>query len=331
MNPPIPVTVIGGYLGAGKTTLVNHLLRHAGGRRIAVLVNDFGALPIDADLIEGAEGDTLAIAGGCVCCSFGSDLVAALRKIATRDPAPGHLLVEASGVALPGAIAATVSLLSGYANDGIVVLADAETVRARAADRYLGDTIERQLRDAGLLLLTKPDLVDAQARAETRTWLERFAPVIEAERGNVPRDLLLGPAPGRTRGRFPPAPSHPDYETLALVDLPPLDLDRLAAVLSDPATGVLRAKGFARDLSGVRYAIHVVGRRHERVEAPERSANRLICIGLRGRMDAAKIASAARTLQAVSPRCQRLRGNFALRITAGAKDAPRHPSDCTRK
>lgn len=78
--PALPVTVIGGYLGAGKTTLVNHLLRHAGGRRLAVLVNDFGALPIDADLIEGADGAVLAIAGGCVCCAYGSDLIEGWRR-----------------------------------------------------------------------------------------------------------------------------------------------------------------------------------------------------------------------------------------------------------
>ncbi|MDA0225683.1 MAG: GTP-binding protein, partial [Proteobacteria bacterium] len=73
MRAPLPLTIIGGYLGAGKTTLVNHLLRNAEGRRLAVLVNDFGDLPIDADLIASRDGNLLAIAGGCVCCSFGSD------------------------------------------------------------------------------------------------------------------------------------------------------------------------------------------------------------------------------------------------------------------
>ena len=283
---------IGGYLGAGKTTLVNHLLRHAGGRRLAVLVNDFGALPIDADLIENGAGDTLAIAGGCVCCSFGSDLVAALRKIRARDPAPDHLLVEASGVALPGAIAATVSLVAGFANDGIVVLADAETVRALAADRYLGDTIERQLREAGLILLTKPDLAAPAARAETTAWLRRFAPTVEVRHGDIPLDLLLGPGIGRSRDPFASAPAHPAYDSIAFDNLPLLDVDRLAAALTDPAAGVLRAKGFVRDRGGTMHLVQVAGSRCDVVAAPARDAAKLVCVGLRGSLDAARVRSA---------------------------------------
>lgn len=290
LSGAIPVTVIGGYLGAGKTTLVNHLLRHASGRRIAVLVNDFGALPIDADLIDGREGDTLSIAGGCVCCSFGSDLVAGLRQLAARDPAPDHLLVEASGVALPSAIAATVSIVPGYANDGIVVLADAETVRERAADRYLGDTIERQLRDAGLILLTKPDLADAASRAETKSWLEQFAPVVETERGQLPLELMLGASP--TRAAFASTPAHPAYETAEFDNLPALDIERLAAALTDPALGVLRAKGFVRDRSGKVRVLQTVGRRNEISDAPAGAATGLVCIGLHDRLDRRGLARA---------------------------------------
>ncbi len=82
MRQDIPVIVIGGYLGAGKTTLLNHLLLHADGRKIAILVNEFGDLPIDADLIEAKDDEMIAISGGCICCSFGSDMTAALIKTA---------------------------------------------------------------------------------------------------------------------------------------------------------------------------------------------------------------------------------------------------------
>ena len=98
----VAVTVIGGYLGAGKTTLVNHLLRAADGLRLAVLVNDFGALPIDRDLIVGSDGDTLEISGGCICCSYGSDLMEALLDLPRRRPGIDRVLIETSGVALPG-------------------------------------------------------------------------------------------------------------------------------------------------------------------------------------------------------------------------------------
>ena len=102
MSGTIPVTLIGGYLGAGKTTLVNHLLRNADGRRLAVLVNEFGALPIDADLIVARDGNLISISGGCICCSFGSDLLAALIELKGRGDAIDHLLIETSGVALAG-------------------------------------------------------------------------------------------------------------------------------------------------------------------------------------------------------------------------------------
>lgn len=129
--PPLPVTIVGGYLGAGKTTLVNHLLRHADGLRIAVLVNDFGDLPIDADLIESADGDVIALAGGCVCCAFGSDLVGALIALARRAPRPDHVLIETSGVALPGAVARTLTLVAGLERQGVLVVVDAQRARPR--------------------------------------------------------------------------------------------------------------------------------------------------------------------------------------------------------
>jgi len=91
----LPVTVIGGYLGAGKTTLINHLLRTANGMRLAVLVNEFGALSIDEDLIEAEQDDIISIAGGCICCSFGDDLSAALMDICAFKPPPDHILIEA--------------------------------------------------------------------------------------------------------------------------------------------------------------------------------------------------------------------------------------------
>ena len=114
MTRRLPVTVIGGYLGAGKTSLVNHLLRNADGVRLAVLVNEFGALPIDEDLIIAQDDDVISIAGGCVCCSYGSDMTAALLDMQALDPAPDHVLLEASGVALPGSIVGAISLLDGF-------------------------------------------------------------------------------------------------------------------------------------------------------------------------------------------------------------------------
>ncbi|MFB0941699.1 MAG: GTP-binding protein [Paracoccaceae bacterium] len=109
----VPVTVIGGYLRAGKITLINHLLRTANGVRLAVLVNEFGALSIDEDLIEAEDGNIISIAGGCICCSFGDDLSAALMDICAFKPPPDHILIEASGVAIPAVIDNSLTVLAG--------------------------------------------------------------------------------------------------------------------------------------------------------------------------------------------------------------------------
>jgi len=236
----LPLTILGGYLGAGKTTLVNHLLRHADGLRLAVLVNEFGALPIDADLIEAQGDDIISIAGGCVCCSFGNDLTRALLDMAALDPPPDHVLVEASGVALPGAIAASVSLLQGYALDGIVVLADAETVEEQARDTYIGDTITRQLADADLVVLNKADLVADERLAATRAWLAAQAPgaeIIPARHGALPPATLLQGFLERDRAA---GDSHHQADLFETVTLPaphPVDAQALAQGLADAALG----------------------------------------------------------------------------------------------
>jgi G3E family GTPase len=170
MTEAVPAILIGGYLGAGKTTLVNHLLRHAGGRRLAVLVNDFGEVSIDADLIVGAADGVLSLAGGCVCCSFGSDLVGTLAEVLRREPAPDTVLIETSGVGIPSAVARAARLVPGLRLEATVVVADAPTVQARAADRYVGDTVRQQLDDADLLLLNQTDRVDAATLARLQAW-----------------------------------------------------------------------------------------------------------------------------------------------------------------
>lgn len=283
----LPLTILGGYLGAGKTTLVNHLLRHADGLRLAVLVNEFGALPIDADLIEAEGEDIISIAGGCVCCSFGNDLTRALLDMAALDPPPDHVLLEASGVALPGAIAASVSLLQGYALDGIVVLADAETVEEQARDTYIGDTITRQLADADLVVLNKADLVPEARLAETRAWLGAQAPeaeIIPARHGAVPPATLLQGFLERARGGGDHQAGM--FETLALPAAHPVDAQALARGLADAGLGLVRAKGFVETATGAMMAIQVVGRRWAVTSALPGTMPGLVAIGRRGAVDA---------------------------------------------
>ncbi len=298
----IPVTVIGGYLGAGKTTLVNHLLRNAAGRRIAILVNDFGALPIDADLIEAQDDDLISIAGGCVCCSFGSDLMGALAKLAQRTPAPDHLLIETSGVALPGGVARSVALLAAFSIDGVAVVTDAETVRARTADPYMGDTITRQLAEADLVIVNKTDLVTPDSHADLHMWMAQAAPrarVVEAVRGRIPPEILFGgfeldsmrAGTGLlSTGNLRPIEDASARYASASFELPDaVDVERLARALADPACGLIRAKGVLRDLDGTLKALHLVGARFEVTPFAGRGPTGLACIGLRDRFDQAAI------------------------------------------
>lgn len=169
-----PMTVIGGYLGAGKTTLVNEILAAAGGRRVAVVVNDFGSVNIDAALIRSRSEDTLELSNGCVCCSLADGMAAVMERLAAMTPRPEHVLVEVSGVGDPAAVAAWGDH-PGFRRGGVLVCADVETVRAGAADRWVGDTVVRQLCAAGTLLLTKTDLAGPERTAAVRRWAAGIA------------------------------------------------------------------------------------------------------------------------------------------------------------
>lgn len=289
-RPPLPVTVIGGYLGAGKTTLVNHFLRHADGVRLAVLVNEFGELPIDADLIEAEDEDVIAIAGGCVCCSYGNDLTLALMDLAKLDPRPDHVLIEASGVAIPGAIVAALGLLADYEPDATVILADAETIRAGAADRFVGDTVLRQLGDADLVLLNKTDLVSGEAATAVADWLVGHAPgarVLPTVEARIPLAAALGAGLERRGDAPPPAPHAASFETAAFRPAGPVDAEALARDLATGGYGIVRAKGFVTDLDGARRRLQIVGARWRVDPAAEAGPDGLVVIGLKGGPDSA--------------------------------------------
>lgn len=283
----IPVTVVGGYLGAGKTTLINAALRGADGLRLAVLVNEFGQMSIDADLIEGQDGDVVSIAGGCICCAFGDNLLGTLTEIAARDPAPDHILIEASGVAIPSAISASVGLLGAVALNATVVLADAEMVQGAAEDAYIGDTILRQLAEADLVVITKSDLVPPGYTDEVKTWLRDRAPgagCVEAALGAVPLQVLLGPRDGALSN----APfDHADrlFQSGVIGLKGPIDTVATAERLARDTPGLVRAKGYAQDVSGSWRLIQVVGQRFEVTEAAPTASAALVCIGVAGVFD----------------------------------------------
>ena len=125
----IPLTLISGYLGTGKTTLINQLLRTTK-KKIALLVNDFGDVNIDESLIESRTDSLLSIAGGCVCCSYGNELIETLESMNSSEIQPDHIVLEASGIALPSKIIQTVSLMNFLSFHGTVLLTDASRIQA---------------------------------------------------------------------------------------------------------------------------------------------------------------------------------------------------------
>jgi G3E family GTPase len=306
----IPAVIIGGYLGAGKTSLVNHLLRHALGLRIAVLVNDFGDLPIDEDLIEGQHGNVMSLSGGCICCSFGADLVGSLQQVLAGTPAPDIVLIETSGVGMPAAVARSAQLAFGLTVEAIVVLVDAVAIREQMSNPYLRDTVHGQLQEGDLVLLNKLDLLDAPAICELQIWLDELVPTVrslQCSRGEVPSEIILGPQWPKHKGkhneslslflRRPFALQSKAAEAFCSVSfdaLPTQDVAQLANRIAALGPGVVRAKGLLTDFSGKAMSLHLAGGRLETCEFGGAASNRLVLIGLRHLVSEAAMASVLR-------------------------------------
>jgi len=249
-DAPIPVTVIGGYLGAGKTTLLNRLLADTTGERLAVLVNDFGSVSIDASLIAAHGGDTIQLANGCVCCSLAGGFVEAMQTIAALDPPAQRLVVETSGVADPAAVAEWAHL-PGFVLDAIVVLADAETVRRKATDALVGRHVLRQLSSADVVVLNKVDLVDDERRRATMAWIGEHAPgtpVVPAVEADIASEVIFGVAVGtrepRADGHGHHDGHHHTHTTVTVSGDAPVTREALDRALDGLGDDVVRVKGF---------------------------------------------------------------------------------------
>lgn len=157
--------VISGFLGSGKTTYINSLLRNANGLRLGILVNDFGNVPIDYDLIESADENIIELSGGCVCCTYGGDLLSSLTQMMARAEELDALVIETSGLALPGIIASSVRFVPGIKSVGVLVLVDGLRLPKLIDDKYLSDTVVRQIQDADLVLVTKTSSADQRQRS----------------------------------------------------------------------------------------------------------------------------------------------------------------------
>jgi G3E family GTPase len=262
---PLPMTVISGYLGAGKTTLVNAILSGDHSLRIAVLVNDFGKIAIDERLIGGRDGDVIALANGCMCCQIGGDLYDAIDRILRMRERFDHLLIETSGVADPAKVAQIAVAEPDLEMSRTVVLVDAVNFAGILADPRLNDTLLRQLRSADLILITKVDTTAATKLADFHIMLAELglsAPVAVLQKGDRQAWQVLNERATTTSASKKAAvlrPHVPPFESWNWIGPELVDFDSLMAFARDPALNIYRLKGRFRLTDGRTILLHKVG------------------------------------------------------------------------
>ena len=305
----VPVSLIGGYLGTGKTTLLNRILAQDHGLRLAVLLNDFGAINIDAELVTGKTDNLISLANGCICCGIGDDLGEAVLDTLALSPLPDHIVIEASGIAEPARVRGILSMLPGLRIGATIVLASARSLPRQVGDPQIGPLVRKQLAAADLILLNKVDLGSRAEIESGRRWLDDHMPgitVVETVRATVPQDLLFD-TPVRPQGDATEAMhSHgPDFATVTFESDRPLWRDGFRRLLEDPPGGIVRAKGFLRfaDRPQEICVLQQTGR-HWTIEtaggsAPATNTTRLVFIGLAPGFDGASLQE---RLQGISDR-----------------------------
>ncbi|WP_295316964.1 cobalamin biosynthesis protein CobW [Roseobacter sp.] len=273
----LPVTVITGFLGSGKTTLIRQLMQNPGGKRLAIVVNEFGDVGVDGEILKSCAipdcpaENIMELANGCICCTVADDFIPTIEALMALDPRPDHILIETSGLALPKPLLKAFDwpdIRSKITVDGVVALADAEAVAAgrfapnvaavdaqRLADESidhetpLSEVFEDQISCADIILLTKPDLAGpegvAKARAVIAAEAPRPLPVVEVAEGMVDPRIILG-LEAAAEDDMDARPSHhdgphdhdhEDFESI-VVDIPEI---------ADPADLVQAIEKLARE------------------------------------------------------------------------------------
>ncbi|MBA8909080.1 CobW family GTP-binding protein [Aminobacter ciceronei] len=259
----VPVLVVTGFLGAGKTTFINQLLQRADGRRISAIVNDFGAINIDAELIADAADTVVGLKNGCICCSLQGDLLRTLKLVLSQPVQPDHIVIEASGVADPRGITETLMdpiLWHDIRLDAVVAVVDADEVAANPA-RLRDELWRAQVEAADFIALSKTrENSDEALRAEL-VWLNRTL-VFETDGDALPIEALLvidrpQPVPGQAKvgaSRF---------TSIEWQSSGPVALDRFQAAIDRLAPKLIRAKGIVSfvERPGQSFLLQLVGRR----------------------------------------------------------------------
>ncbi|MGQ0523265.1 MAG: CobW family GTP-binding protein [Betaproteobacteria bacterium] len=309
---PVPLTILTGFLGSGKTTLVSRILRESHGLRVAALVNDFGPVNIDAELVESASDDVISLTNGCICCTIRDDLVGAVLRAIDRPERPDYIVLEASGVAQPAGILAT------FADDALRdrIRLDTNACVVDAAEFFVDPELTEfrlfQVAFSDLLLLNKVDLVDLHHLARVKGVLsKRFSRcrVIDTVRCEIPLSVLMRSGHGNALASVDethegdhsdcghPQCSHDHacrvdhatrFATWRFESGSPLSASRLQAAASRLPAGIYRAKGIVccAESPAQRAILHVVGKRvditYEEGWKGREPLSRVVAIGARG-------------------------------------------------
>jgi G3E family GTPase len=313
----IPITILTGFLGAGKTTLLNRILSDDHGLQIAVLVNDFGDINIDAELVVGVEDNTISLANGCICCQIREDLLETVEELINRPEKVEYILLEASGVADPAGIVATFKSFK-YRDlirlDSVTCVIDADQILEHQEYDHLNQLKLRQIALADMVILNKVGLAGAEKVGQVHHWIDRHfnnIRIVETNYCDVPYEILMGV------GRYDPAqlflnqvehnhanghgPSEDhdhgqEFSTWSYSTDRPMSLEALRQMARKLPGGIYRCKGvvFSTEAPERRAVLQVVGRRsdvslHDKW-GDARPRTQIVAIGAPGAIDPDKLS-----------------------------------------